>query len=201
MKHIYIDESGDLGDKPSSSKYFVVGAIIVDNPKRLNRIIKDVRRDYSDIIGRDVEIKGNKTNPHIIKKILRKVNNIDYEVVAIFLDKQNLYNVPEFYKYHVLYDTLASKLAEKIIIDSPTTVIVDRSKSKHEDIRIFNERFSSCLNNPNNCPINIDHVNSIKERGLQIVDLIAWSFFQNLEHNNSKFIDLINNKSLIEVFK
>lgn len=33
MKYIYIDESGDLGDKYSSSKYFVIGEIIVDNPK------------------------------------------------------------------------------------------------------------------------------------------------------------------------
>ncbi len=120
---------------------------------------------------------------------------------AIFLDKQNLHNIPNFYKYHELYDNLASKLAENIKITSKTTVIVDRSKSKHEDIHIFNERFSSSLNNPNNYPINITHANSIKEKGLQIVDLRVWSIFQSLEHNNSDFIDLIQNKKVIEVFK
>ena len=87
MNYIYIDESGDLGEKPSSSKYFVIGAIMVDNPKYLNRLIKNARRKYNNIIGRDVEIKGNKTNRQVIKKILRKVNNIDCEVLAIFLDK------------------------------------------------------------------------------------------------------------------
>lgn len=201
MKYIYIDESGDLGDKYSSSKYFVIGAIIVNDPKYLNRVIKEARKDYNSLIGRDLEVKGNKTNRCVIKKILKKVNNIDCEFWAIFLDKQNLHNIPNFYKYHELYDTLASKLAENIKITSSTTVIVDRSKNKHEDIRIFNEKFSSSLNNPSNYLINITHANSIKQKGLQVADLLAWSVFQNLEHNNSDFIDLIKNKNVIEVFK
>lgn len=201
MKYIYIDESGDLGDSYLGSKYFVIGAIIVDSPKNINRIIKNARNKYNNIIGRDLEIKGNKTNRYVIKKILGKVNNIDYHVLAIFLDKKNLHNIPDFYKYNILYDTLASKFAEKINITSPTTIIVDRSKGKHEDIRIFNEKFLSSLNNPDDYLININHANSIKKRGLQIADLIVWSVFQSLEHENSEFIDLIENKNLFEVFK
>lgn len=201
MKYIYIDESGDLGDNYLGSRYFVVGAIIVDDPKNLNRIIKDARNKYRNIIGRDLEVKGNKTNRDVIKKILGKVNNIDYHVVAIFLDKQNLHNIPGFYNYNVLYDSLASKLAEKITITSPTTVIVDKSKSKHEEILNFNERFSSSLDNANGYLVNINHVDSFKYKGLQIADLIAWSVFQSLEHDNSEFIDIINNKKVFEVFK
>lgn len=201
MKYIYIDESGDLGDNYLGSRYFVVGAIIVDDPKNLNRIIKDARNKYRNIIGRDLEVKGNKTNRDVIRKILGKVNNIDYRVLVIFLDKQNLHNIPDFYKYNVLYDTLASKLAEKITIISPTTVIVDKSKSKHEEILDFNERFSSSLDNANGYMVNISHVDSFKYKGLQVADLIAWSVFQSLEHDNSEFIDMINNKKVFEVFK
>ena len=201
MKYIYIDESGDLGDKYSSSKYFVLAAIVVNNPKNLNRIIKETKRKYSDIIGRDLEVKGNKTDRNVLKKILGKLDNVDYEVLAIFLDKQNRYNVPGFYNHNVLYDVLASKLAEKIIINSPTNVIVDRSKSKYEQILMFNERFSSCLNNPDNFSVNINHANSINYKGLQIADIIAWSIFQSLEYGNSEFINLIRNKNVSEVFK
>ena len=105
MKYIYIDESGDLGDKYSSSKYFVIAAIAVDTPKHLNRIIKDARNDYRNIIGKKLEIKGNKINPHVKKEILEKINQTDCEITAIFLDKENLYNIPDFYKYHDLYGT------------------------------------------------------------------------------------------------
>ncbi|MBQ7929034.1 MAG: DUF3800 domain-containing protein [Methanobrevibacter sp.] len=48
--------------------------------------------------------------------------------------------------------------------------------------------------------VNISHANSIKEKGLQIADLIAWSTFQSLEHNNSEFIGLYKNKDIFEVF-
>ena len=201
MTYIYIDESGDLGEGYSGSKYFVIAAIIVDNPKNLKRIIKEANNKYNNIIGRDLEIKGSKTSPYVIKKILCKLKNVDYEVFAIFLDKTNLHKIPDFYNYHVLYDTLASKLAEKITITSPTNVIVDRSKNKHDEIRIFNERFSSSLNNAFCYSIDITHANSIKEKELQIADLISWSIYQRLEHNNAEFIDIIKNKNIFEVFK
>jgi hypothetical protein len=45
------------------------------------------------------------------------------------------------------------------------------------------------------------HANSIKENGLQIADLIAWSIFQSQEHDDFEFIDLIKNKNIDEVFK
>ena len=106
MKYIYIDESGDLGDSPSSSGYFVIAAILVDNPQDLKRIIKNIKNSYPDIVGRDLEIKGSKTDPNIIKKILARINNIDYEVSAVYLDKKNLHKIPDFYNHHVLYDTL-----------------------------------------------------------------------------------------------
>ncbi|WP_365316521.1 DUF3800 domain-containing protein [uncultured Methanobrevibacter sp.] len=40
MSYIYIDESGDLGSKHSSSKYFVMNAIKVEDSKNLEKIIK-----------------------------------------------------------------------------------------------------------------------------------------------------------------
>lgn len=46
-----------------------------------------------------------------------------------------------------------------------------------------------------------DCTDSIKEKGLQIADLIAWSIFQSLEHDDFEFLDLIKNKNVDEVFK
>lgn len=59
MKYVYIDESGDLGDKYSSSKYFVIAAIMVDNPQNLKRIIKNTKNEYPDIIGPEYRNKRN----------------------------------------------------------------------------------------------------------------------------------------------
>ena len=42
MSYIYIDESGDLGTKQSSSKYFIIIAIKVEDSKKIERIIKKI---------------------------------------------------------------------------------------------------------------------------------------------------------------
>ena len=201
MKYIYIDESGDLGDSYSSSKYFVMAAIILNNPKKFSAIIKKVRKRYRNFLHKSPEIKGNKTDNYIIKKILDKVNNVDYEVCAIFLDKQNLYKIPNFYHHHKLYDNLASKLAEKIKITSSTCIIVDKSKFNQEDILNFNALFSSKLNNIDNHTISIIHGDSINYKGLQIADLISWSIFQSLEYDDSAYINKIQNKKIFEIYK
>ncbi|MBE6496189.1 MAG: DUF3800 domain-containing protein [Methanobrevibacter thaueri] len=201
MKYIYIDESGDLGDSYSSSKHFVMGAIVVDSPRSLKRIIKKVKRDNRNRIHKAPEIKGNKTDKHIIEKILRKVNNLQYEVYAICLDKQNLDKIPNFYNHHALYDEIASKLAEKIKITSPTCIIVDKSKFNPDYINNFNDLFLSKLNNVENHPVSIMHGDSINYKGLQIADLISWSVFQKAEHQNAKYIDLMENKKIFGIYK
>lgn len=40
MSYIYIDESGDLGTKQGSSKYFIIAAIKVKDSKKLDKVIK-----------------------------------------------------------------------------------------------------------------------------------------------------------------
>ena len=39
-EYIYIDESGDLGLSERSSKVLVISALITDDPKKLDRVIK-----------------------------------------------------------------------------------------------------------------------------------------------------------------
>lgn len=201
MKYIYIDESGDLGESISSTKHFVMGAIAVDSPGSLKKIINRVKRDNRKLMHKSHEIKGNKTDKRIIQKILKKVNNIEYESYAIYLDKQNMDKIPNFYKHHELYDEIASKLAEKIKITSPTCIIVDKSKFNQDDINRFNNLFLSKLNNPEDHTISILHADSKNYKGLQIADLISWSVFQKVEHHNSKYIDLVETKKIFEEYK
>lgn len=65
MNYIYIDESGELGE---NSNYFIIGAIIVKDTKKIDRTINKTRRDFKKQLGNFKEIKGSKTKPHIIKK-------------------------------------------------------------------------------------------------------------------------------------
>jgi len=195
MSYIYIDESGDLGTKKGSSKYFIIAAIKVEDSKKLEKIIKKTRRDFKKKMLTSSEIKGGNLPYDLKIKILEKLKNIDYEAFIIVFDKENRYKIG-YGDNKKAYDILASRLAKLIKIDKPTFIFIDKSKNKQKEIDEFNEIFLKHLNNIQKQPIKINHADSIHYKGLQMADLISWSTFQNFENNNPEFIDLIKNKTV-----
>ena len=194
MKYIYIDESGDLGSKKSSSGYFVLAGVMVSKPKKLDNLIKNTYRKHKNI--RDMnEIKGTTTPENVKKDILTRLNNIDYQAFIIVFDKQNMYKIDYDYNTNSLYDILASQLAKTITINEKTIIILDKTKNKNQ-IDDFNQVFNDKLINPKKYPVEIKHVNSVNYKGLQVADLISWSTFPSVERNNNEFIEIVENKSV-----
>ena len=200
MSYIYIDESGDLGTKQGSSKYFVMAAIKVEDSKKLEKIIKKTRRSFTKKMLTSNEIKGGNLPYDLKIKILKKLKNIDYEVFIIVFDKENRYKIG-YGDNKKAYDILSSRLAKLINIDKPTFIFIDKSKNKQEEIDNFNELFLNNLNNIKKQPIKIKHTNSIHYKGLQMADLISWSTFQNFENDNHEFLDMIKNKVVKLVYE
>lgn len=200
MSYIYIDESGDLGTKKASSRYFVMAAIKVEDSKKLEKIIKKTRRDFKKKMLTSNEVKGGNLPYELKIKILEKLKNIDYEVFIIVFDKENRFKIG-YGDNKKAYDILASRLAKLINIDKPTFIFIDKSKNKQEEIDNFNELFLNNLNNIKKQPIMIEHADSMHYKGLQMADLISWSTFQNFENDNPKFLDMIKNKVVKLVYE
>lgn len=197
MDYIYIDESGDLG---KDSKYFIISAIISSNKTDLERIINKINRIFKKQLRNSNEIKGNNTPNYIIKKILKRLENIDYEAMIIVFNKENKHKI-KYSNNNELYDIIASELAKMITIKKKTSIIIDKSKTKHSDIKLFDKYFIENLNNNLNFPIEISHLSSTNSKGLQIIDIISWSYFQNYEKNNEEFIKLIKNSNVKILFE
>ncbi len=199
MYYIFIDESGDLGDK--GSKYFVLAAIKVEDEKVLEKLIKKTRRNYKKDIGQSNEIKGSKTPPKVKKYILKKLNRHDYKVFILIFDKKNKYKFDFNQDNHKLYALLAAELAKIISIDDSTYFFIDRTSRYEETINYFDGLFEDNLINPKNYPILIKHVDSLKYKGIQIADLLSWSVYQDIENNNDEYSKLIKNMKIKEVFE
>ena len=198
MDYIYIDESGDLG---SDSDYLIMAAIIVDDGAKLDRIINKIRRANRKQLGNSNEIKGTETKPHIKKIILKKLNKIDYHVIAIVFDKKNKYKINYGGNKNLLYNIIASKLAEELPITNKTSIIIDKSKNKEKFRQEFNSLFVPSLNNHKNHSITIEHEDSVNIKGLQIADVLSWSVYQSIEHENNEYVDLIKNIIVKRVFE
>lgn len=198
MSYIFIDESGDLGDK--GSKYFILAAILVEDKKVLEKLIKNARRSYKKDIGQSNELKGFSTPPKVKKSILKKLNQKNYRVFIIIFDKKYKYKFDFDFDNNKLYDIISSHLAKIIDINDPTYIFIDRTKNKKDKQEIFNELFKSNLNNLNNYPVFINHVDSKKFKGIQVADMISWSIFQYIENNNDEYFNLLKNKVIKKVF-
>jgi hypothetical protein len=44
MAYIFLDESGDLGFRPTSSKWFLFTIVLTDDHKKIERVIKNIRK-------------------------------------------------------------------------------------------------------------------------------------------------------------
>lgn len=201
MSYIFIDESGDLGTKKSSSKYFVMAGIRVEDYKKLDRLITKKRRLSKNNIGYLNEFKATNTPNHIKKNMLKKLKSIDYDAFAVIFNKIYRYKVDYRYNNNFLYDELSSELAKLIFIKNPTFIFLDKNKNKQYEVNRLNNKFFKNLNNYKKYPINIHHVNSFSYKGIQIADLISWSIFQSVEYENTEFVELIKNINIKKVFE
>lgn len=198
MDYIYIDESGELAKQ---TKYFVIGAIIVKNPNTLDRLIKKARTIHKKRIGKSKELKGNRTPKPVLKKLLKKLNKLDYKAVVIVLDKKNKYKIANNHDYNLLYDTIASELAKELKITNPTNIIIDKCKPKEKYVDNFNNMFLLILDNVDGYNVDIKHEDSVNHKGLQIVDIIVWSVFRSVEFDDFSFIDLLDDVTIKKVFE
>lgn len=193
-KYMYIDESGDLG--MNGSKYLVLSALLVDNPLDLDRIIKNMRRNkFRKQLKKANEIKANKSSDEIRQYMLDKLNEVkNATIFYIVLEKKKIFSA--FLKNNTdkLYNYVAGKLGRYIILENIDVEIrIDKSKGKQLLRDDFDRYFLRNLKENSRCgKITISHSYSHSWSGIQFADILAWACFQKFEHNNSKYIDLIN---------
>lgn len=196
---MYIDESGDLGVREGCSKYLVISALLVKNPKELDRIIKNMRRNkFKKELKKANEIKANKSSKRLIKHMLTELNKIkDKKVFYIIFDKKKLHS--EFLKNnkHKQYNFVAGKLARNIVLEEEADIEVriDKSKGKQLLREDFNKYFEKNLREKSSIRnIKIFHSYSHAWAGLQFADVLAWSAYQKVSSNNPEYIQLIDDQ-------
>lgn len=197
--YVYIDESGDLGFHPEkSSTHLIVTALFVSDPLKLDRIIKNVRRNtFKKEIKKSSEIKGSKLNETIIKRLLVKLNEIqDIKIIYIIAEKRNLKTEFNGKNKNEYYNLIAGEIAKHIPFEETELEIrIDKSKNKKELRDEFNEYFIEIFDSHSSCRITgnvIHHSDSKIWSGLQFADLLSWSEYQKIVFNKNEFISLID---------
>ena len=183
--NIYIDESGDLG-YPDGSEFFVFGGIIVKNSddemcckKYAKRAKKKIWPHYTFD-----ELKSSNLHDESRRIVVYELLKGTYDFAYSLLRKNDV--IPELRNTSGLYNWLAAKLVEEIIIEygfrSDVNVIIDKSlygvQQKEFNQTILSRNFDRFNHYPN-LNVKIFHCNSKMEYGIQIADIVAGTVYRH----------------------
>tara|TARA_Y100000310_G_scaffold67450_1_gene62774 strand:+ start:568 stop:1170 length:603 start_codon:yes stop_codon:yes gene_type:complete len=196
---MFLDESGELGFKKFSTKYFTITLLVcgIHEEQDLQRIIKKIRqRILKKKLKQSPEIKWNNSSNELKQKVFQKLEKIDFEIFTIVLDKSKVYDYLKG-KKHKLYNYLSNLIITECSIDGKFELSVDRSKNK----RSLRDDFDNYIRNnlKKECPnLSIKHEDSKSNGGLQVLDFISGAIFNKYEFNNLEYYDKIKNKITTE---
>lgn len=207
MQYIFLDESGDLGFKPSSnsSKYFVISILFTEDKKPLERVAKKVHKMLKKKVKK---LSGGvlhcyKEKPATRKRLLHYVNKQNCKIMNIWLNKSKVYTKIQNEK-HVLYNYLVNILLDRIMtreyldIEKPIILVA----SKRETNRFLNVNFKDYLEKQlkrnHSARLSVEIKTPAQEKSLQVVDFITWSIFRKYEREDETYFNIFKGKVVEE---
>lgn len=212
MWYLYLDESGDLGfdfvnKKPS--KFFTVAILAlqgIENNRRLSKAVKvTLRRKLNPPPKRRrliEELKGEGTDLSIKQYFYNRVDDIEFALYSVTLNKLRVYKRLAKDKSRV-YNFIARQVLDHIPFEKAHKVrivlTIDKSKGKRgikEFDRYIIRQLKGRVNS--NIPFDIYHEDSKKIGGLQSVDMFAWGIHRKYELKDDEWYKIFKHKIALD---
>jgi hypothetical protein len=202
--YIFLDESGDLGFSERSSKWFLFTLVVIDDPRKLEKIIKKVRKSlkkkYKRIFS---ELHAYHCDDIIRTRVLRALSGIDISVVTTVLNKEKVYvdlQNQKNYLYNFTANIILDRLINTKIIDGNTQIslVVDKKDTKKNLRENFISYITEAMKERRSGGFEMSLSTSHDEKGLQAVDFISWAIFRKYERGDFKFYEIIKDKIIDE---
>ncbi|MFC2024222.1 DUF3800 domain-containing protein [Chloroflexota bacterium] len=217
--NIYQDESGCLGFKVGSSKYYVITLLCTNKSKHISNVIRkfkghiikagwprsiEIKAYHLYRAGRDARIpntyqyKNDPSKP--IKRILQTLSACNIEVETLVLKKANINQGLRSLPPPILLNYFAGEiLINRLAKCDNAYLFVDKSHAKDCDADSFNGYIETktYLQKGTNFQLDIQHVDSNVVTGVSAVDFLCWSIFRRYESRDSRFIKLFAPKITI----
>jgi len=204
MAHIFLDESGDLGFKKESSRWFLFTIAIVKNPRALDKVVKKIWRPLKKKYKKLGELHAYHADKTTRLRLLKSISEItDLKVLSVILNKEKVYTDlqnQKNYLYNYTANILLDRLSKKDFFkpDEPFYLVIDKKDSK----KIIKENFLNYLSGSMvkklEGKLDIQLCSSHDHKSLQAVDFISWAIFRKYEKSDFEYYEIIKNKIVDE---
>lgn len=202
--YIFLDESGDLGFSTRSSKWFLFTLVVVDDPRKLERIIKKVRltlkKKYKHKMS---ELHAYNADSITRNRVLSQLAQEDIAIVTTVLNKSKVY-IDLHNQKNYLYNFTANIILERLIRtkfiqgDARITLVVDKKDTKKQLKENFVSFITNAMEKRRDGEFTMTLAASHDEKGLQAVDFISWAIFRKYEKGDFEYYEKIKDKIIDE---
>jgi hypothetical protein len=187
MVYLFLEESGDLGFKATSSKWFIFAIAVCQDRKTLERVVKKFWRHLRKKHKRLGELHASHEKPVIKRQLLRILAELDdLKILCVALNKQKVYsNFKEHKNY--LYNYAANILMEKLHNSNlvPIGDTIELFADRRDTNKNLNDNFTRFLTQGVKVRgvkgFNVELKSSYESRAIQAVDFISWAIFSKYE--------------------
>jgi hypothetical protein len=204
VAYIFLDESGDLGFKPSSSKWLVLTIILTNNHRKIEKVIKKIHKGLQKKHKRVKELHAYHTDAINKKRLLQLLAKLeDFKILCIVLNKKKVYidlQNQKNYLYNYTANILLDRLHDKQILNPKDTVelYIDQKETNKFLRQNFEQYLENTLGQWKNDQIKIKIKPSHTEKCLQAADFVSWAIFRKYEQNDYEYYEIIKNKIIEE---
>jgi len=204
MAYIFLDESGDLGFGPKSSKWFLFTIVLTNNHRRIEKIIKKVRLGLKKKYKKVGELHAYHSLPATKVKMLKLLSeNKDLKILCVILNKKKVYVDLQNQKNH-LYNYTANILLDRlhnsklINIEEPIDLYIDQKDTNKFIRENFEKYLKDNFAKRGSKKVKIKIKPSHSEKCLQAVDFISWAIFRKYEKGDYEYYEIIKDKIIKE---
>lgn len=196
---IFIDDSGDPGFKSVSSDNFVMAAALFIDPKNAESVMREIGLYRKELGWRyNHEFKFTKNPKNIVIELLKRVNQYDFRVYAVYIDKVDFRKITPgmvpFFDKERLYNWMIKELLQEMPIKTAKITIDGRSsKQNMRNTKTYLRREIS----GDGVKVDIKFEDSTRADLLQLADIIAGSVNRSLQTNKTdtkKYISMLGSK-------
>jgi hypothetical protein len=204
MAYIFLDESGDLGFKPTSSKWFIFTIVLTNNHRKIEKAVKKIREGLKKKYKKVNELHAYHAQPIVREKMLKLLAaNKDLKVLCVVLNKKKVYvdlQNQKNYLYNYTANILLDRLHNKKLIntDEPIELYIDQKDTNKFIRNNFEKYLIDNFNKRGSEQVNIKIKPSHTEKCLQAVDFISWAIFRKYEKGDYSYYELIKDNIIGE---
>lgn len=204
MAYIFLDESGDLGFKKKSSKWFIFTIVLTNKHRKIEKVVKKIRSGLKKKYKKVNELHAYHCLPAVKTKMLKLLSEVkDLKVLCVILNKKKVYgdlrnqkNYLYNYTANILLDRLHNK--KLVEIDEPIDLYIDQRDTNKFIRENFEKYLKSNFKKRGNGKVRIKIKPSHTEKCLQAVDFISWAIFRKYESGDYEYYEMIKNKVIEE---